>query len=149
MKSLMVQWGHLACWKALAILHCCFLEDGKYSAVAFMDAFKAVCADSVGCLLPRLLIYCCCIACKLRISSCIAKTQVFASTRVSLRSLITFFHWFLRGWQVLGHHCSAPQFLIFFFLSQLPVSCCECGVPGKPLRLIHGVEQGNVSVMNQ
>lgn len=62
MKSLMVQWGHLACWKALAILHCCFLEDGKYSAVAFMDAFKAVCADSVGCLLPRLLIYCCCIS---------------------------------------------------------------------------------------
>lgn len=39
-----------------------FLEDGKYSAVAFMDAFKAVCADSVGCLLPRLLIYCCCIS---------------------------------------------------------------------------------------
>lgn len=47
-----------------------FSEDGKYSTAVFMDAFKAVCADKMACLLPRFLIYCCCTstACKLNIS---------------------------------------------------------------------------------
>lgn len=92
-----------------------FSEDGKYSTAVFMDAFKAVCADMMACLLPRFLIYCCCTSSLQTkyISSCIAKMWVFASTRHFLRSSITS-PWFSKGWQVPEYRCSVPQFLDFF-----------------------------------
>ena len=95
----------------------------------------------LGCLLCIFPIYCYCIRSlqiKLRISSCIAEMQVFASTRDFFKSL---FPGFSQDRQILRHRFSVPQFRDFCPRTQLPDPCSAFAVPGKPFWLIRGVEQ--------
>lgn len=140
-KSQIVLRGHLASWRALAILHCSAIRmpntlvyrSWMLSRLWVLMQWVVWCprsSSSASALFTR----------KLRISSSTAGTRFLASTREFLNSSMTFsLVW--RGQLLPGHRCSTLRFLDFFLQYLLPIPHAVFGVPEKPFQLVHGVAQ--------